>query len=384
MAYKITMPNNIIYGKDALKESRKIIKQMGKKALIVSGKVMVKIGNVSKVTELLESNNIQYDIYDEITAEPTDVMIDKGVQAYKDGKCDFLIGIGGGGSIDAAKAIGAMITNSGNINDYMGKVIKSSPPNIVAIPTTAGAGSEATQFTIISNTKDNIKMLLTGADLIPKLAIIDPSLAITAPQKLTAATGIDALTHSIEAYTSRCANPLSDTFAISAIKRIFNNLRKAYRSGDDIEARNEMALGALEAGIAFNNSSVTIIHGMSRPIGALFNVPHGLSNAMLFVKCLEFAIVGEKKRFANIAKEIGACSIEDSDKEAADKLVKEVESLCQDINIPTLEEFGINKDEFFENIDKMAEDALDSGSPSNTRRQPSKEDIINIYKSLWD
>lgn len=383
MAHKITIPSNIIYGKDALKESKEVIGRLGRKALVVSGKVMVKIGNTSKVTKLLESNDIKYEIYDEITAEPTDVMINKGVQAYRDGNCDFLIAIGGGGSIDAAKAIGAMITNSGNINDYMGRTLENTPPNIVAIPTTAGAGSEATQFTIISNTKDNIKMLLTGSNLIPTLAIIDPFLATTAPQKLTAATGIDALTHSIEAYTSKRANPLSDTFAISAIKRIFNSLRKAYDNGDDVEARSEMALGSLEAGIAFNNSSVTIIHGMSRPIGALFNVPHGLSNAMLFVKCLEFAIVGEEKRFADIAREIGACGIETSDKEAAEKLVKEVESLCNDINISTLEEFGVNKDEFFKNIDKMAEDALDSGSPSNTRRQPSKEDIINIYKSLW-
>lgn len=383
MANKITMPSNIIYGKDALKESSEAIKAMGKKALIVSDKAMVEIGNISKLTEILEANGIKYEIYDDITGEPTDVMIDGGVKRYKDKECDFLIAIGGGSPIDSAKAIGAMITNPGSINDYMGKIIKNSPPNIVAIPTTAGTGSEATQFTIISNTKDDIKMLLTGSDLIPKLAIIDPNLATTAPQHLTAATGIDALTHSIEAYTSRRANPLSDTFALSAIKRIFKNLRKAYDNGNDIEARSEMALGALEAGIAFNNSSVTIIHGMSRPIGALFHVPHGLSNAMLFVKCLEFAIEGEEKRFADIAREIGACDIKASDKEAAEKLVEEVADLCAYINISTLEEFGVDKEEFFRNIDKMSEDALNSGSPSNTRRQPSKEDIVNIYKSLW-
>ncbi|RXM58968.1 iron-containing alcohol dehydrogenase [Clostridium tetani] len=383
MAYKINIPGNIIYGKNALKESSKNIKELGVKALIVTDKIMVEIGNVKKVSEVLDDIGIKYEIYDGINSEPTDVMVDKGIEIYNNSHCDFLIAMGGGSPIDASKAIGAMITNLGNINDYMGKIIENAPPSIVAIPTTAGTGSEATEFTIISNTKDNIKMLLKGKSLIPTLAIVDPQFSITVPQNITAATGIDALTHAIESYTSKHANSFSDTFALSAVKRIFNNLIKAYKDGKNFEARNEMALGALEAGIAFNNSSVTIVHGMSRPIGALFKVPHGLSNAVLLPKCLEFAIQGQEKRFADIAKAIGICKEETSDKEAAEKLVKEIESLCKDINIPALEEYGIEKNEFYEEINKMAEDALNSGSPANTRRQPTKEDIVNIYKQLY-
>ncbi|AAO35129.1 iron-containing alcohol dehydrogenase [Clostridium tetani] len=383
MAYKINIPGNIIYGKNALKESSKNIKELGGKALIVTDKIMIEIGNVKKVSEVLDDIGIKYEIYDGINSEPTDVMVDKGIEIYNNSHCDFLIAIGGGSPIDASKAIGAMITNLGNINDYMGKIIENASPSIVAIPTTAGTGSEATEFTIISNTKDNIKMLLKGKSLIPTLAIVDPQFSITVPQNITATTGIDALTHAIESYTSKHANSFSDTFALSAVKRIFNNLIKAYKDGKNFEARNEMALGALEAGIAFNNSSVTIVHGMSRPIGALFKVPHGLSNAVLLPKCLEFAIQGEEKRFADIAKAIEICKEETSDKEAAEKLVKEIESLCKDINIPTLEEYGIEKNEFYEEINKMAEDALNSGSPANTRRQPTKEDIVNIYKQLY-
>ncbi|BDR71619.1 1,3-propanediol dehydrogenase [Clostridium tetani] len=383
MAYKINIPGNIIYGKNALKESSKNIKELGGKALIVTDKIMVEIGNVKKVSEVLDDIGIKYEIYDGINSEPTDVMVDKGIEIYNNSHCDFLIAIGGGSPIDTSKAIGAMVTNLGNINDYMGKIIENAPPSIVAIPTTAGTGSEATEFTIISNTKDNIKMLLKGKSLIPTLAIVDPQFSITVPQNITAATGIDALTHAIESYTSKHANSFSDTFALSAVKRIFNNLIKAYKDGKNFEARNEMALGALEAGIAFNNSSVTIVHGMSRPIGALFKVPHGLSNAVLLPKCLEFAIQGQEKRFADIAKAIEICKEETSDKEAAEKLVKEIESLCKDINIPTLEEYGIEKNEFYEEINKMAEDALNSGSPANTRRQPTKEDIVNIYKQLY-
>ncbi|KGI37509.1 iron-containing alcohol dehydrogenase [Clostridium tetani] len=383
MAYKINIPGNIIYGKNALKESSKNIKELGGKALIVTDKIMIEIGNVKKVSEVLDDIGIKYEIYDGINSEPTDVMVDKGIEIYNNSHCDFLIAIGGGSPIDASKAIGAMITNLGNINDYMGKIIENASPSIVAIPTTAGTGSEATEFTIISNTKDNIKMLLKGKSLISTLAIVDPQFSITVPQNITAATGIDALTHAIESYTSKHANSFSDTFALSAVKRIFNNLIKAYKDGKNFEARNEMALGALEAGIAFNNSSVTIVHGMSRPIGALFKVPHGLSNAVLLPKCLEFAIQGQEKRFADIAKAIEICKEETSDKEAAEKLVKEIESLCKDINIPTLEEYGIEKNEFYEEINKMAEDALNSGSPANTRRQPTKEDIVNIYKQLY-
>ncbi|RXM73319.1 iron-containing alcohol dehydrogenase [Clostridium tetani] len=383
MAYKINIPGNIIYGKNALKESSKNIKELGGKALIVTDKIMIEIGNVKKVSEVLDDIGIKYEIYDGINSEPTDVMVDKGIEIYNNSHCDFLIAIGGGSPIDASKAIGAMITNLGNINDYMGKIIENASPSIVAIPTTAGTGSEATEFTIISNTKDNIKMLLKGKSLISTLAIVDPQFSITVPQNITAATGIDALTHAIESYTSKHANSFSDTFALSAVKRIFNNLIKAYKDGKNFEARNEMALGALEAGIAFNNSSVTIVHGMSRPIGALFKVPHGLSNAVLLPKCLEFAIQGQEKRFADIAKAIEICKEETSDKEAAEKLVKEIESLCKDINIPTLEEYGIEKNEFYEEINKMAEDALNSGSPANTRRQHTKEDIVNIYKQLY-
>lgn len=319
-----------------------------------------------------------------LISEPTDLIVNSGVEKYKNTECNFIIALGGGSPIDAAKAIGAMVVNSGSINDYMGKLMEKTLPNVVAIPTTAGTGSEATQFTIISNTKDNVKMLLKGKALMPTLAIVDPEFTMTSPQKVTAATGIDALTHAIEAYTSKCANPLADTFALSAAKRIFNNLKRAYENGQDFSARTEMSLGALEAGVAFNNSSVTIIHGMSRPIGALFHVPHGVSNAMLIVKCLSFAIKGQEKRFADISRAIGICGLETSDINCANKLIEEIKRLCEDIQIPTLEKFEVDREKFFQSIDKMAEDALISGSPLNTRRQPSKEDIIKIYKELWE
>ncbi|MCY6354142.1 iron-containing alcohol dehydrogenase [Clostridium sp. ZS2-4] len=383
MAYKFLVPKNIVSGKGAVEEAGTYIKELGTKALIVTDKVMVDIGNVSKLTKVLESIGIQYEIYSDVNREPTDTIVETGIKLYKSNECDFLIAIGGGSPIDAMKAIGAMITNTGQITDYMGKIIKNPTPPLVAIPTTAGTGSEATQFTIISDTKNNVKMLLIGPSLIPTLAVVDPELTMTSPANITAATGIDALTHAVEAYTSRKAQPLSDTFALSAIKRIFANLRQASADGKNFEARNQMSLGALEAGIAFNNSSVTIVHGMSRPIGALFHVPHGMSNAVLIGECLEFAIEGAPERFADIAKAIGIYKNGMTDMEASKELVAEIKKLCKDIHIPTLQEYGIDEEEFFNSIDKMAEDALASGSPANTIRQPNKQDVINIYKRIW-
>lgn len=254
---------------------------------------------------------------------------------------------------------------------------------MVAIPTTAGTGSEATQFTIITDTKKNIKMLLKGKVLMPSLAIIDPQFTMTAPPKITAATGLDALCHAVEAYTSRKAQTLSDTFAMSAVKRIFKYLPAAFKDGSNEEARVQMSVAALEAGIAFNNASVTIIHGMSRPIGALFHVAHGLSNAMLLKECLTFALEGAYDRFAELGRAVGVAADTDSDKEASEKFLAAVDAIAKELETPTLAEFGIDKDEFFKVIDKMAFDAMDSGSPQNTMRDVTEDDVKQIYRNLW-
>jgi alcohol dehydrogenase class IV len=255
---------------------------------------------------------------------------------------------------------------------------------MVAIPTTSVTGSEATQFTIITNTQENIKMLLKGAVLMPDLAIDDPKFTMTAPQSVTSATGLDALCHATEAYTSRKAQPLTDEFALSAIKKIFKYLPICYQEGQNVKAREQMSLSALEAGVAFNNASVTIIHGMSRPIGALFHVPHGISNAMLLAKCFEYVYDGAYERFADMAVAIGVASKKDDAKTSAKKFIDACVQLCEICEIPTLEQYGIDKEQFFNSMDKMADDALASGSPANTLKDITKEDILNIYKSLWD
>lgn len=383
MGKEFIMPGKIISGAGALEQAECYLKRLGTRALIVTDEVMVKLKNLDLVTQVLDRVGVSYSVYSGIGGEPTDTMISLGLAQYKAENCDYLIALGGGSPIDSMKAIVALAANGGKMSDYMGKEIAGAIPNMVAIPTTAGTGSEATKFTIITDTENDVKMLLKGDALMPDLAIIDPQFTITAPPSITAATGLDALTHAIEAYTSRKAQPLTDVFAVSAVKRIFKNLPLAYHDGANVTAREEMSLAALEAGVAFNNASVTIVHGMSRPIGALFHVPHGISNAMLLKECMSFALDGAYERFAALAEAIGVAKDGAGDEANATAFLSAVEGICAELNIPTLEKYGIDKDRFFAVMDKMATDALISGSPANTIKEVSKQDILTIYENLW-
>ena len=384
MAKEFIVPGRIISGAGALEGAAEALGKLGNKALIVTDQVMIDLGNLEKVTKVLDARKVAYTVYSGITGEPTDVMIEAGLACYRENGCDFMVALGGGSPIDSMKAIGCLTCGEvSGIADYMGRVIDVEMPPMVAIPTTAGTGSEATQFTIITDTKKDIKMLLKGACLMPDLAVIDPQFTMTAPPKITAATGLDAMCHCVEAYTSRKNQPLSDTFALSAVKRIFTYLPVAYRDGKNEEARIQMSIAALEAGVAFNNASVTIIHGMSRPIGALFHVAHGISNAMLCRECLSYALSGAYDRFGTLGRTIGVAGDSDSDKVASEKFLEAVIALTKICEIPTLEEYGIDREAFFGQIDKMAQDAMDSGSPQNTMREVSLDAVKDIYRRLW-
>lgn len=383
MSRVFCIPKKVVTGQGALEVLGSGLESYGKKALLVTGKHAVKDGTAGRVEKLLEQQGIGLALYDGISGEPTDTMILEGLREYRAAGCDFLIGLGGGSPLDAMKAIGVLAVHPGKLSDYLGKEIAGPLPGMVAIPTTAGTGSEATQFTIITDTATQVKMLLKGAALLPDLAVVDPALSLSAPARVTASTGLDALTHSIEAYTSKKAQPLTDTLALSAVKRIFANLPTAYREGKNAEAREEMAMAALEAGMAFNNSSVTLVHGMSRPIGALFHVPHGLSNAMLLGVCLEYALPGTYERFAALGRAVGAAEVSLPDQAAAEAFLAAVRDLCETCQVPTLAEYGVDRAAFFAQIDKMAEDAMNSGSPANTRRVLNAGVLKELYRKLW-
>lgn len=378
------IPTHVLVGSSALEEASEYLKGYGSRALIVTGPHVSKSPMVQALKKVLEKIQVAYLVFDEITGEPTDEMIAKGVEVYKKSHCQFVIGIGGGSPLDSAKAIAVMSQQApgSSISDFMGKEIAGPIPKIVAIPTTSGTGSEATKFTVITDTGKDIKMLLKGDCLIPDLAIINYEYTMDMPKSVTASTGLDALTHAVEAYTSRKAMPLTDVYGISAVKRIMEYLPIAYKNGNDGIAREQMALAAFEAGVCINNSSVTIVHGMSRPIGALFHVSHGTSNAMLLAECLSFAVDGAYSRFADLSRACGYASAAESDEEAATKFIEEIKKVVAICEIPSIKEYGIDPEKFVEVIPKMAGDAVASGSPGNTRKTVTKEDCEMIYHKL--
>lgn len=383
MAYIFLVPNKIISGASALETAMDSIVSFGRKPLIVTDPAMIRFGNLEKLTALLESRNVPYAVYSDVDREPDDLLIGAGVEAYRAGGCDYLIAMGGGSAIDSMKAIGMMAHSDRPIASYMGRPVSVEMPKMAAIPTTAGTGSEATKFTIINDTGTQVKMLLTGECLIPDLAVIDPQFTMTVPARVTAATGIDALCHCTEAFTSKKAQPLSDTFALSAAKRIFANLRTCYREPGNVEARIQMSLAATEAGIAFNNSSVTIVHGMSRPIGALFHIAHGMSNAILLEGCMKFAVDGAYGRFAELSRALGFATAGDDDRTAAMNFLAEESKLLRDLDTPSMSELGIDRDRYFPLVEKMAKDAFASGSPSNTIKEVTVEDMMKLYQEMY-
>ena len=297
---------------------------------------------------------------------------------------DAIIGFGGGSPMDTAKALAVLSQQGGALRDFKAPRVYSGPAlPIVAIPTTAGSGSEATQFTIITDVATDEKMLCPGLSFLPIASIVDSELTMSMPPRLTADTGVDALTHAIEAYVSKKANPISDGLALSAMKTIGTYLLRAYRDGSDREAREAMMNASTQAGMAFSNASVCLVHGMSRPIGAHFHVAHGLSNAMLLPAVTAFSIDGAPARYADCARQLGSAERQDSDEVASAKLIEFIDTLCADVEVPTPSAFGIDKDRWEQLIPLMAEQALASGSPSNNPVVPTAEEVAELYRRVF-
>jgi alcohol dehydrogenase class IV len=379
------IPPVLITGSGSSEKVGEESKKLGvKKGLIVTDEVLSKLGVLEGTKKVLSENKIQFAVYDKISTEPTVDYVKEGLKTYRENGCDFLIAIGGGSAIDTAKAIAVMVTNPGSIEDYKGlnKIPGKGVP-LIAIPTTGGTGSEVTVFTIITDTKTDVKMLIGSPFIMPQVAIVDPLLTLSCPRGLTAAVGIDALTHAIEAYVSVKAQPMSDIFCLSAIELISGNLRQAWANGNNVEAREKTMLGALQAGIAFSNASVALVHGMSRPIGAYFHVAHGASNAALLGVVAEFSLIGNPTRYAHIARAMGENITGLNDLEAAQLAAKAIKQLIKDIKIPSLKALGVEKEKLDQLAPRMAEDAIASGSPGNNPRQATKDEIVELYKIAY-
>ncbi|TKD72264.1 iron-containing alcohol dehydrogenase [Pseudalkalibacillus hwajinpoensis] len=379
-------PQTILYGRESFKQIGAEAALRGQKALIVSDQVMTSLGYVKECQKYLEHAGVESEIYTGVESEPKDSYVSEGLVHFQNTSCEIVISLGGGSCIDTAKAIAVLATNGGYIGDYRANrtiAEKASIPHL-AIPTTAGTGSEATDVTVITNTTTDVKMMIKQPSFMPAVAIVDPLLSISSPQQVTAATGIDALSHAIEAYLSKRAHPMTDTFALSAMKLIIENIKSAYIDGENLDAREAMSLGALQAGMAFTNASVCLVHGMSRPIGALFHVPHGFSNAMLLPAVLEYSKESCTDRLADLGRLFQPGSVPLSNEEAADVAVASVKSLCASLEIPNLKSWGIDETVFKNAISKMAADALDSGSPAYNPRLPTQAELEELYQLCYN
>ena len=385
MSAKIVLPRVLQIGAGASSEVGPILKSLGlNNPLIVTDKVMVLLGYIEGLQKSLVESEINADVFDDTVPEPTVASIQAGVKQVRNGNYDCVIALGGGSPIDSAKAIAILGKYGGEMRDYKFPRIVDEPGlPLIAIPTTAGTGSEVTRVTIISDEITDEKMMCLGIGFMPTVALVDYELSISVPARTTADTGIDAMTHAIEAYVSKKASAYTDTQAIAAMKLIGPNLRKVYHNGGDRAAREQMMLGSTLAGAAFSNASVALVHGMSRPIGAAYHVPHGLSNAMLLPAVTEFSIPAAAERYADCARAIGVANESDNTKVANNKLMDELYALNKELQVPSPEEFGIEREHFFNNMQTMAEQALASGSPANNPRAPNAEEIIELYKKLW-
>ena len=378
-------PRLLLVAAGAVRQIADVLAKFGlSRPLVVTDPFMVSSGLVRRCLDPLEAAGLVAPVFSDTVADPTDTVIEAGVLALNTGDFDCLIGFGGGSPIDTAKAMAILAAGGGKMRDYKAPYAadKGKLP-VIAVPTTAGTGSECTRFTVITDTERDEKMLIAGLGALPLAALVDYELTYSVPARTTADTGVDSLTHALEAYVSKRANPVSDALALSAMALIGGHIRTAYAEPRNAVAREAMMLAATEAGLAFSNSSVALVHGMSRPIGAHFHVPHGLSNAMLLPAVTRFSVAGAEARYGEAARRIGFAAATDADGIAAAKLITGLERLNTELSVPTPAAYGIDEAVWNGKMALMAEQALASGSPGNNPRVPTAEEIVGLYREVW-
>jgi len=386
MTTPFNIPSTIIVGGGASNKVGAQAKRFGvKNVLLVTDAYMESCGLAGKVADSMKGVGVNVTVFAGVQPDPTDRNVLEGLEILRRNDCGMVVGLGGGSPMDCAKAISVMSANDPPISRYAGlhKVPRKGVP-VITIPTTAGTGAEVTKVVVIGDTRRNVKMMILDLNLMADMALVDYELTMSCPPSLTANVGVDTLVHAVEAYVSVKANPMTDPFALSSIRHVSENLLEAFKEPDSAEARRGMTLASLHAGIAFPNSSVCLVHGMSRPIGALFHVPHGLSNAVLFPMVTEFSIPGAPERYAIVSRTMGYSTEADSEDYANERLVAGLKKLNKDLQIPRLgKACEVDLPTFDENIVKMANDSLASGSPSNNPVIPTAEQIVDLYHKAW-
>ena len=380
MSYSFFMPTVNLMGAGCVKEVGNRAKILGaKKALIVTDKDLNKLGLADMIANLLKDAGVKSVIFDGAIPNPTDLNVADGEKVYKENKCDMIVSLGGGSSHDCAKGIGLVIGNGGNIRDFAGvdKSTKPMPP-MVAVNTTSGTASEMTRFCIITNTDTKVKMAIVDWRVTPQVSINDPEIMAKMPRGLTAATGMDALTHAVEAYVSTIATPITDACALKAIELISKYLRSAVAYGDNMEARDAMTYAQLLGGMAFNNASLGYVHAMAHQLGGFYDLPHGVCNAILLPHVQRFNLISNPQRFVDIAKAMGEKVDHLSVREGAEKALTAIQQLAADIAIPAgLAQLKVEEKDF----EVMAKNAMVDACSFTNPVTAKLDDVIQMFKN---
>ena len=382
---ELHLPQDLLIGGGTSDDLAEHVARIGiERPLVVSDRFLLDKGPAGPLVERLEAGGAQVATFGEVQPDPTLANVEGALQALREHEADGVVAIGGGSPMDTAKAAAVAFANAGDLRDYAGYDQVPGPGlPLVAVPTTAGTGSEVTRVAVITDTDRDVKMMMLDGHLMARVAISDYKLTMSTPANLTSWVGVDSLTHAIEAYVSTKATVLTDMLALEAARLIGAHMRRVVEHPDDEPARGAMMLGATLAGAAFSNSSVALVHGMSRPIGAHFHLAHGLSNALLLPTVTRFSVTGAPERYAHVAREMRLAADEDSDRVACDRLVDELEALNAELKIPSLSEAGVERDHFERVVQDMAQAALDSGSPGFNPQPATKEQIVELYGQAY-
>ena len=384
-SFTFEIPVRMIFGVGVSERIGEEAKQVGmKKVLIVTDEGIRNCGILEKIETSLRKRQVEVNVFDGVEINPGSGVVEKGKRAYRENGCDALIAVGGGACLDAAKAIGVMLTNEGRIEDYdFGrKQVKNSIPSLITVTSTAGTGSEINFWSVITDSERKVKMNIGSPLMSPKLALVDPELTVTLPRDLTAAMGMDALTHAIEGYVSLSSSPVTDALALQAIRVISRNLPKAVANGKNTSARYNTLLGSVLAGMVDGNAGCGNAHAIGAVLGGYYNAPHGILNAVLLPYVMEFNLIALPEKFVEIAKAMGETTEGLSLIEAAEKAVKVVRNLSENIGISrTLREVAVGMKK--EDIPKVAEVALADMNSQNNPRVNKVQDLIQIMGSAW-
>lgn len=378
-SFDFVLPTKIRFGKGISQEIGSELKRMGKKnPLLITDKGLIEAGIIDKITGYLEKDGFFCSLFDGIEPNPRDTTVQQAYEQAKRQQSDVLIAVGGGSSMDTAKAVGVLMTHGGTINDYEGlDKIQQPICDLIALPTTVGTGSEVTFWSVITDTNRHFKMSVGSPLIAPKFAFVDPDLVENLPPAIIASTGMDALTHAIEGYTCNLAEPITDACGIYAIKMIGSNIREAVY-GDE-KAKGDMLIASLIAGICFGNSDIAGVHCMAEALGGLYDTPHGIANAILLPYVMEYNFVSDIDKFSQIAEALGEPISGISKRDAAYKAVEAVHKLNQDLQIPSLKEIGTKQ----EDLPDLAKRSSVNVSVDSNPRKVTEKDFLEIFERAY-